>query len=947
MRGLFLGVLLAALLCSLQGPTAAQEVPAAHGQEMRVILLRKRKILNQLMKTKQCWRKLLRSRLKRCDHCDSCPCEESDTSDHCQHCQEHWDIGRKPIFQFLVRLTFPTPGVKAAGDWCYTGCHNTPDQWSQIPGAFCGGHRQSPVDIDSSSAVTEPKLHNFIFTNFTARHALTTLENNGHTVKGKVVDSQVEVSGGGLSGSYSVLQFHLHWGDTVEHPGSEHTLDGQRYPMEMHIVCAKKGLMKSEAVMDPEGLTVLAFLIVATDEGVQKPWQDLTSYLDDLTAPASKVNVSHNLSIEDLLGDVDRTKFYRYMGSLTTPPCNETVVWTVFQQPIQIKLFPAKTSISNVYRPTQGLVGRHVYASPSATAGGGGQEHAWCYDNHCDSYPERWHLLPEAFCGGERQSPVNIVPEDAVEDPALGLFTFTNFDNRKAMDYVTNTGHTVKLVLKAGVEVSGGGLDHVYSTLQLHFHWGIDSDDSQGSEHTVDSVRYPMEMHIVNQRKDLSLEEAKKTDDGLAVLGFFIEAVDGEETKSLRLKNGVTESSNASIHEDMSLSDLLGDVDLSSFYRYKGSLTTPTCNEAVVWTIFKEPIRLRAFPREVGYERPHSPPLWPRPAPCGGRGILAVALCSQLRPCGLSAPTDSKSSFAAVEVANSTWCYHDPSCGPAVWPTIVSPQFCNGSRQSPININTETATKNSDLTSFAFKNFDNKSALTLIKNTGHTVQVQLQDVSVSGGNLSAGYNSLQFHLHWGNSTSGVAGTPGSEHSINGMRYPMEMHIVNIKETHNGNVTLALEDPEGLAALGFLIEEDSSSTSSPASWEKLASYLMNITLEDDKLPINASISLDELLTGVDRTKYYRYMGSLTTPQCNEVVVWTVFKDTIKLSKDLIDLFSTTVRIGNSSSILMTNTFRTIQPAQNVSATVDSSSSGLSFNLMSLKMVLAGLVVFKAL
>lgn len=53
----------------------------------------------------------------------------------------------------------------------------------------------------------------------------------------------------------------------------------------------------------------------------------------------------------------------------------------------------------------------------------------------------------------------------------------------------------VKCILEEDmVEVSGGGLGYVYSTLQFHFHWGSESHDSGGSEHTVDSKRYPMEV---------------------------------------------------------------------------------------------------------------------------------------------------------------------------------------------------------------------------------------------------------------------------------------------------------------------------------------------------------------------------------------------------------------------------------------------------------------------
>ncbi|XP_071763462.2 carbonic anhydrase 4 [Centroberyx gerrardi] len=293
---------------------------------------------------------------------------------------------------------------------------------------------------------------------------------------------------------------------------------------------------------------------------------------------------------------------------------------------------------------------------------------------------------------------------------------------------------------------------------------------------------------------------------------------------------------------------------------------------------------------------------------------------------------------ASVHCATGTveWCYHLPSCNETQWATIA-PKFCNGSRQSPINIVSASATGDSSLTAFSFTNYNSNSTLKKISNTGETVKVTLASgVQVSGGGLSEAYDSIQFHLHWGNGSS----VPGSEHTVDGKQYPMELHIVNFKSSVNGNTTLALADSTGLAALGFLIEETSSNTTSSfAAWHKLTSYLANITEEGQQLNLDPGISLDDLLVGVDRTQYYRYLGSLTTPTCNEVVVWTVFKQSIKVNRELIDLFSKTVRVGNSTSPLMVNVFRSTQPALPVTTQTSGSSKGCySLGLMALSLIL---------
>ncbi|CAN9509080.1 unnamed protein product [Ophioblennius macclurei] len=197
---------------------------------------------------------------------------------------------------------------------------------------------------------------------------------------------------------------------------------------------------------------------------------------------------------------------------------------------------------------------------------------------------------------------------------------------------------SVKCVLKdESVEVSGGGLGHVYTTLQFHFHWG--SRDSDGSEHTMDSKRYPMEMHIVTKRKDLTLDQAKVTPNGLAVLGFFIESKHSSKSSGGSSGHGDAShdstsssssdmdawkkltsylsaiqniSSQTDVTAEISIDDLLGDVKRDEYYRYNGSLTTPTCNEAVVWTVFKNSVKMdedlmKMFPTYAHYDNVFRP----------------------------------------------------------------------------------------------------------------------------------------------------------------------------------------------------------------------------------------------------------------------------------------------------------------------------------------------------
>ncbi|KAK2870861.1 hypothetical protein Q8A67_023388 [Cirrhinus molitorella] len=147
----------------------------------------------------------------------------------------------------------------------------------------------------------------------------------------------------------------------------------------------------------------------------------------------------------------------------------------------------------------------------------------FCYDEkHCDPYA--WgdnypscHPLLESH-----HSPINL-DHQLMKNQSLDSLHLEGFNlTHKGQWWLTNQGHSVVLEVGNGMQVSGGGLPGTYRTIQLHFHWG--SASSNGSEHTLDHLRFPMEMHIVNIKSTHpNLTSALEDPTGLAVLGVFVD----------------------------------------------------------------------------------------------------------------------------------------------------------------------------------------------------------------------------------------------------------------------------------------------------------------------------------------------------------------------------------------------------------------------------------------
>ncbi|KAK7087499.1 hypothetical protein V1264_021542 [Littorina saxatilis] len=226
------------------------------------------------------------------------------------------------------------------------------------------------------------------------------------------------------------------------------------------------------------------------------------------------------------------------------------------------------------------------------------KKHHWTYAGI--EGPEHWSQSYQ-HCGGKRQSPIDIVSYACLYDSTLPDFRLSNFDALSTQVGMgtnlnfTNNGHAASVRVTGNMFVEGGGLRGLYRTAEFHFHWG--SRDDMGSEHAIEGVKYPLEMHVVNYaaRYD-TLLEAVDQDDGLAVLGVLFEISDQDNPAFEPLAESLQYIHKAGEFQmvgGVRLRSLLP-RDTSRFYQYSGSLTTPKCLETVTWTIFEEPQKISA-----------------------------------------------------------------------------------------------------------------------------------------------------------------------------------------------------------------------------------------------------------------------------------------------------------------------------------------------------------------
>jgi carbonic anhydrase len=190
--------------------------------------------------------------------------------------------------------------------WGYEGADG-PDHWGDLDAAskVCStGSQQSPIDIEGSIEADLPPLK------IQWAKSAETIVNNGHTIQLNAAPGSTLMLG---DDEYKLVQFHFH-------RPSEHLINGKSFPMEAHFV-------------HQHASGRLAVVGVLMSAGKENPaFNKVAATMPDKEGPAAKADPAIDPN-GFLPGDLD---YYRYNGSLTTPPCAETVAWLLLTEPIEV-----------------------------------------------------------------------------------------------------------------------------------------------------------------------------------------------------------------------------------------------------------------------------------------------------------------------------------------------------------------------------------------------------------------------------------------------------------------------------------------------------------------------------------------------------------------------------------------------------------------------------------
>ncbi|XP_061583274.1 receptor-type tyrosine-protein phosphatase gamma isoform X2 [Cololabis saira] len=268
---------------------------------------------------------------------------------------------------------------RTAGDpyWSYSGSHG-PRGWAALY-PECAAKNQSPVDILDEQALVSEEYQELVLDKFNIESSnQTTMKNTGKTVAVLLKDDYF-VRGAGLPGRFKAEKMEFHWGHSNGSAGSEHSINGRRFPVEMQIYLYNSDDFDSLSAAIKERRIIAAmavfFELGQKDNPAVEP---IIQGLKGVVHHEKETNL-RSFILRDLLpSSVD--SYYRYTGSLTTPPCSKVVEWIIFSRPVYLShsqldafysIFTTEQQdhvksveyLRNNFRPLQDLGSREVFKS--------------------------------------------------------------------------------------------------------------------------------------------------------------------------------------------------------------------------------------------------------------------------------------------------------------------------------------------------------------------------------------------------------------------------------------------------------------------------------------------------------------------------------------------------------------------------------------------------------